>query len=276
MAAVDFQAAVPREVGDMSIQLMTLVLEDWGGSGTSVFEWIGVVGAGLFLLFMILRLLSGLTSGDRYKALVNLDSAAQGALSVEIAKAEDRTSGEIAVVVLERSDRHPAAHWISGALFLLVGSAMLTQWMPWEHPAWFFACQLGLGLGGALLALAVPGFRRGFVTEERASEMAEEQSIQEFYALGLQDTDDRTGVLLFVSLFERRVIILGDDGIDAKIDAKHWEGVRNAVLDGVKQGQLQQGLQKAVQDLGRVLHEHFPVTGNNPNELPDHVIVRRE
>ncbi len=277
MAAADSEAVVPREVGDMQMTLaMIMALEDWGAGPTPWAEWIGFALAILLTVFLVMRLRTALSQRARYRARATLDEKAQALVATAIASAEDHTSGEIAVVVLERSDRHPAAHWISGALFLMIGSALLTQWMPWDQPVLFFALQFGMGLLGALLALVLPGFRRGFVTEGRATEMAEEQSVQEFYALGLQNTVGRTGVLLFVSLLERRVIVLGDEGIDSKLGAEAWAGVRNCVLDGVKNGELQAGLIAAVGKVGKVLSEHFPVEGDNPNQLDNHVIVRRE
>jgi putative membrane protein len=264
-----------------SMLLMMAVLEegtaeDWGAGQFPWAEWIGFGFAALLGVLLWMRVLTAFKEGGRYKALSVLDEASQTQLAGEIEKAEDHTSGEIAVVVVERSDRHPAAHWISGVLFVLVGSALLTQWLPWERPGLFFALQFSMGLLGMVLALALPGFRRGFITESRATEMATEQSLQEFYALGLQNTVGRTGVLLFVSLLERRVIVMGDEGIDSKVKPEDWGAVRDSVLDGVKAGELQAGLQVAVERIGKVLAEHFPVEGDNPNELDNHVIVRRE
>lgn len=261
----------------MNVQAtMGLLDGSWGEGSLPITEWIGFGGALLVSLFVLARVVLGALQAGRFDAQQTLDSTARKALEAEIAEAETHTTGEIAVVVLERSDRHPAAHWMSGLLFVILGSAVATQWMPWDSPALFYAVQFGFGALGLVLALLVPGFRRGFVTEERATEMATEQCLQEFYSLGLHRTADQTGVLLFVSLFERRVIVLGDSGIDAKVDLALWEGARNAVLEGVKAGDLQQGLHSGLERIGAVLAEHFPLTGDNPNELPNHVIVRRE
>jgi putative membrane protein len=161
-------------------------------------------------------------------------------------------------------------------LTLLLGSALAAPWMPWSEPVLFFAVQLAFGGLGVAAALWVPGFRRVFVTEERASETAEEQAFQEFYRHGLQRTAGETGVLLFVSLFERRVIVLGDRGIDEKLNARHWEQVDQAVLAGIRAGDLPAGLSRALTECGEVLAQHFPATGANPNEVFDHVMVRRE
>ena len=153
---------------------------------------------------------------------------------------------------------------------------LLTTWLPWDRPALFFLCQLGLGCAGFLAARLVPGFKRAFISEARADEMAGEQALQEFYAHGLHRTQEATGVLLFVSLLERRVIVLGDEGIDAKLDASDWEATDTAVLEGVCSGSLKDGLAAGIQRTADVLAEHFPSTDGDRDEVPNHVIVRAE
>ena len=112
--------------------------------------------------------------------------------------------------------------------------------------------------------------------EDRATAVAEEQAFQEFYANGLHRTENETGVLLFVSLFERRVVVLADEGIDGKVEPGFWEGIDVAVLDEVRDGSLRNGLVEAVRRVGDRLSESFPWVEGDRNEIPDRVIVRRE
>jgi putative membrane protein len=104
--------------------------------------------------------------------------------------------------------------------------------------------------------------------------MAREQAVQEFAALALQRTRARTGVLIFVSLFERRVVVLGDDAIHARVGDAEWLAVDGLVIERVRDGALADGLVAGVERVGAVLAEHFPVSGDAQNELPDHLIVR--
>ena len=117
-------------------------------------------------------------------------------------------------------------------------------------------------------------YKRQF--EDRATAVAGEQAFQEFYAQGLHRTRLGTGVLLFVSLFERRVIVLADEGIDAKVDAAFWEGVDAAVLDGIRRGSLRDGLVDGIRRVGEILETDFPPPDDDVNEIPDRVIVRKE
>jgi len=252
---------------------------EWTPEHSVPSDWVatlGLAGAGLFAAGFLFLLLRALAQRARYRATQALGAAERAELAAEIARAEEKTIGEIVVVVLERSDRHPAAEWLAGALALVVGSVLLAGWLPWDRPALFFACQLALGAAGFLAARTVPGFKRVFVSEDRADEVAGEQAVQEFHAHGLHRTQAATGVLLFVSLLERRVVVLGDAGIDAKLDASYWEATDAAVLEGVRAGSLLRGLEAGVRRCAEVLAEHFPRTADDRDEIPNHVVVRRE
>lgn len=256
-----------------------LALDDWAADHSASFDWLGTLGfAGAVLaaaMFLAL-LIRGISQSARYRATSTLGDSERGKLAGEIAEAEQRTIGEIVVVVLERSDRHPGAEWMAGALVMVAGSMLLTGWLPWNHPTWFFASQLALGALGFLAARCVPGFKRAFISEDRAEEMAREQALQEFYAQGLHRTQQATGVLIFASLLERRVVVMGDEGIDAKLDASAWEATDRAILDGIRSGSLEQGLAAGIRVAADLLEEHFPSREGDRDELPNHVIVRAE
>lgn len=258
---------------------MLALSQIWGTDHSGSFDWaatLGLVGAGLAAGVFFLLLFRGLSQAGRYRATDVLGESERAELAAEITAAEERTVGEIVVVVLERSDRHPAAEWMAGTLTLLFGSVLLAGWLPWDQPTLFFFCQLGLGALGFLAARLIPGFKRAFISEPRADEMAREQALQEFYAHGLHRTQAATGVLLFVSLLERRVIVLGDEGIDAKLSSSDWEATDKAVLEGICSGSLKDGLAAGIQRTADVLAEHFPGTDEDRDEVPNHVIVRAE
>ena len=197
-------------------------------------------------------------------------------MHAELAAAERRTTAEILPVVLERSDPHPDALWRAALACALVGSAALALWLPWDRPWLLVLLQLALGALGYATALLLHDFRRVFVDEDRARAVAEEQAFQEFHRYGLHHTAGRTGVLLFVSLLERRAIVLADEGIDARATSETWAHANQQVLDGIRRGSLCAGLQAGIQGVGEVLARHFPIGEGNRNEITDRVIVRRE
>ena len=258
---------------------LALAQSDWAAEHSAPFDWagtLGLVGAALFALAFLVLLVRANLQRHRYRATGVLGEAERSELAAEIADAEGRTVGEIVVVVLERSDRHPGAEWLAATMTMLLGSALLVVWLPWDRPAALLACQFALGAAGYLTARFVPGFKRAFISEERADEMANEQALQEFYAHGVHGTRDATGVLLFVSLLERRIVVLGDKGIDAKLDTSDWEAADAAILEGVREGSLKRGLIEGIRRCAKVLAEHFPRAEDDRDEVPNHVIVRRE
>jgi len=262
LTRVDFAQAGAHAQWEPGAPRWLYVVDDWG-------PWV----LGLIVFALIVR---AILHQRRYSAIAVFDARAQERVHDALMAAEAKTVGEIVPVVLERSDGHPSADWLSALTLLLVGSALLAARLPWHAPHWLILCQLALGMVGFALSRALPAWKRMFVSEARATEMAGEQATQEFYRLRLQDTHAHTGVLLFVSLFERRVIVLGDIGIHAKVGDEHWAAARDAVLEGAAQGRLEAGLVQGIACCGTQLERHFPWTHGDRNEIPDRVVVRRE
>lgn len=212
----------------------------------------------------------------RYRAIDVLSASDLEAVHAALRAAEQRSVGEIVPMIVERSDTHPAAQWRAAVAMATAGSLLLAPWLPFDAPHWLFACQVGLGLAGFGLARALVDLRRSFVHESRATALAEEQAFQEFFRLKLHESAARSGVLLFVSLFERRVVVLADAGIDERVpDAAAWTATRDAVLAGIARGSLRDGLLAGIGHLGDVLADHFPATSGR-NEIPDRVIVQSD
>jgi putative membrane protein len=233
----------------------------------------GPVAAALLLLVLLAR---AILHRPRYRALAVLGEAERERVHAALREAERRTAGEIVPIVLERSDRHPGADWLAAMTFLLVGSALLAPHLSWDSPPLVLLAQLGLGAAGFLAARALPGFKRLFVSETRATEMAEEQAQQEFFANALHRTEGSSGILLFVSLLERRSIVLADEGIASRVAPETWAEADRSVLEGIRRGSLCDGLVAAIAACGAVLAEHAPWREGDRNELPDRLIVRRE
>jgi putative membrane protein len=248
-------------------------------------DWPVDVGAAAHLPLVGLLVFLGLWSALVLRAVVlrkrtqvahALGSEELTAVHAALVAAERRTIGEILPVVLERSDRHEDAAWRAALSVLATGSLLLLPWLPWHAPLALLALQAAMAGVGYASARTLPEFLRPFLVEARARERVEEQAFLEFHRYGLASTEARTGVLLFVSLLERRAVVLADVGVDARITPGQWEATNAAVLAGLARGSLRDGLLAGIENAGRVLAEHFPVAANDRNEVPDRVIVRRE
>jgi putative membrane protein len=260
------------------VSLLALRAQDWSAGGhaepAAWYRTFGLIGPWVALAALAFLIARSLLHARRYRARAVLGDAEQERVRSAIRAAERRTVGEVVPVVVERSDPHPSAEWLAALGFLLAGSAALLPHLPWRAPFAFLLTQLAFGALGFALARALPGFKRLFVFESRASAVANEQAFQEFYANGLHRTQGATGVLIFVSLLERRVVVMADEGIAARVAPEAWKEVDELALAGIRRGSLAEGLESAVARAGELLAAHCPWGEGDRNELPDRLIVR--
>jgi putative membrane protein len=242
----------------------------------SIWALLGIIGPAICVALLVFFLVRALVRHRRYRVVASFAEADERAVRRALAEAERKTVGEILPVVVERSDPHPGADWLAALAFALVGSALLAAWLPWNRPFLVLVSQLAMGAVGFALARLLPDFKRVFIFEDRATEVAGEQAFQEFHRNALHKTEAATGVLLFVSLLERRVIVLADEGIDAKVDAGFWADTDDLVLEGIRRGSLRDGLVAGIRRVGEELATDFPWTEGDRNEIPDRVIVRTQ
>lgn len=92
-----------------------------------------------------------------------------------------------------------------------------------------------------------------------------------FDELGMTKTKDRNGVLIYVSVPGRKVAVIGDVAIHAKLGDGYWRGVLELILEQFKQDRFCEGLCAGVERLGEQLSAHFPYQREDVNELSDDV-----
>lgn len=96
-------------------------------------------------------------------------------------------------------------------------------------------------------------------------------ALRNFRRLGMENTRDRTGVLIFLLLGERKLQILGDAGIHAKLGEAVWARIAEEIAGHCRAGRLHDGLMAGLTRVGARLAEHFPARPGDRNELPDRV-----
>jgi putative membrane protein len=90
-------------------------------------------------------------------------------------------------------------------------------------------------------------------------------------------TQRRTGILLFVSLFERRVAVIGDSGIHSRVAPAEWDAIAAAVAAGIRAGHPGPAIAAAVDACGRLMERHGLVgEPGDRNELPDGPFIGAE
>lgn len=192
--------------------------------------------------------------------------------------AEKRTSGEIVPMIASASYEYPMANVIGAAVIALPVAIAVTDlagnWL------WIGGQNMWLFMGAFSVLFAVchfivkrsPWLKRWFVSRREMDTEVEEAAVTRFYREGLHRTRDETGVLIFVSVFERRVWILADRGINDKVTKDHWEGPVKTITEGIRQRRQGEAICEAVTAVGQLLAAHFPIKSDDRDEL-DNLIV---
>lgn len=225
--------------------------------------------------------------------MYNLESEKRALITDAIKRNEAKTSGEIYCVIARKSDDY--------RIFVLLWAAVLAIIIP------LILALMGIDLGVAVadigndwaqfnnsainsnniyvdltiqafilvVAAILSGFESvvlaltpNFIKRQGVHKFARDQ----FLAHGIHQTDEKTGVLIYVSLAEHIVEIVADSGIYQKVDKSVWGDAIGKILSKTKAGDLSGGLIDGIDDIGAILAQHFPPTPQNPNEITDSVV----
>ena len=100
-----------------------------------------------------------------------------------------------------------------------------------------------------------------------------ERAQQLFSLLRVWDTRDNSGVLLYLQLAERRVEIVADRGIAARVAPEQWQALCAAFALEIRAMPADAAVLACLGRINALLSEHFPATADNPRELPDDPVV---
>ncbi len=202
-------------------------------------------------------------------------------IKTAVASAENKTAGEIMPVIARRSSSYPAPEWRGGAITaVLTAAALCIFWLPgraWSEPKTLdYLLPLVLCAGafaaGYFAVNLIPFLERLLSSSAEIDDAIGNAVFREFMVNDVVNTRDRSGVLIYVSLFERRVQILADSGINAKVDQSAWKEAVDEIATGIKKGELSRALSSAIGKIGEMLATHFPVKSDDTNELGDLII----
>jgi putative membrane protein len=203
-----------------------------------------------------------------------------------IKEAEKKTSGEIVPYIVHYSDFYWEAHFKSALFFNLLALVsfftfyqfqnfgIISKWSKWDEyltiPLVILFTFIMTFIG--LLICYIPFIKRLFagrkLIEERVNSRAKEAFLEREVFL----TKNRTGILIFISFLEHRVVVLGDSGINQRVSYEQWKEVVNYVIEGIKNNDLASGIEKAIQRCGELLQESgLAIEINDINELSDEI-----
>ena len=96
--------------------------------------------------------------------------------------------------------------------------------------------------------------------------------MQAFFRQRLYRTEAQNGILLYISVFEHRVWILGDTGINDKIPQEQWQEIVDIVTNGIKKNRQAEAICEAITRIGTLLQEFFPYSEDDKDELHNLII----
>jgi len=196
------------------------------------------------------------------------------AIRAATAAAERKTAGELVVYVTERCDPHGEVGWkaalIGGAVGALCAAFTVWRFGGWGAPDYLWmliGLQLGLVVGWA--ASRFDAAARRLIGQEALDSRVERRAAEAFLEEQVFATRNRTGDLVFLALFEHRVLVLADDGINERVDDGAWEEISDELALGLRRGTPAPALIHAVERCADLLAEHGISPLDPANELSD-------
>lgn len=226
-----------------------------------------------------------------YKRLIkklSLSEEALESIKKAVAAEEAKTTGEIALAVTAESGKYSFWEllWSNGfaALVLAIlipfsaGINAFFQKFYWDSvPAWivpcvFVAVAFIVVLAGFLLC-NIPAIDRLIIPAAERKQTVSARAMQYFAESGVYETAEHSGILIFVSYMEREVRIIADSGISSKISQDMWNLIADELCENLHKGEIEKAFTSAIEKCGILLAENFPNHEENPNELPDGLVI---
>ncbi|HMW07379.1 MAG TPA: hypothetical protein PK079_07960 [Leptospiraceae bacterium] len=187
--------------------------------------------------------------------------------------AEKTTSAEIVPVFYESCGLYPDTYWKSGIFFAaaysfcyLFYTKLTNTWG--DSLSKFFVMQMTSGLIGVAAVYLIPAWKRLLTDKMFVKQRVRDVAYRVFLEESVFNTKTRTGMLLFISFFEKEALILGDEGINQKVTPDVWEGILSQLIQGMKSGEKTNSIIAAIRSMGNLLKQ-YPIDAKDTNELRD-------
>jgi putative membrane protein len=208
-------------------------------------------------------------------------------IEARIEAAESASDAEIVpVVVVESHDYAFYEFRVAILLGLLTFLACLVWIHPlenllqsnlWGYQAYHLVLATGLLAFGVMLVVYllvnIPWLDRQVIPGRVMAQRVRERALRAFAESKVSHTEKRLGLLIFVSLLERRVEILADTGLSGKIAPEIWQQIVSDMGRIMHQAGWVDGVLHGVEQAGQVLAVHFPASGSRSNRLADEVTL---
>ena len=201
--------------------------------------------------------------------------------------AESKTSGEIATAIIKESDNYAFFELlfalIVGFIYFFVimfftdKIESIIKQMFWDYSnnylLAFYGFSTFLIISLFYLFANIPFIDKLIVPHSIMNKKVNQRAVRYFMESGVYNTKDRTGILIFISILEKRVELLADKGINSKINQNEWDSIVGNITKGIKINEIFKHLSESILTCGQLLEKHFPIQKNDKNELRDDIDI---
>jgi len=194
-----------------------------------------------------------LSAADRKKIQKSVEAAGQ------------QSSGKIAAMIVSASRPYPMANVLGATALSLPLSLVFTPIIGegiglYAQDMWVFAALFSLLFSLLYPVIDLfPWFKRVFISAADIAAAAEEAAATAFFKEGIYRAKNDAGVLIFISILERRVFLLAGRGINGKVTPNQWQRIVRHIISGIRQNRRAEAIREAVDMIGKLLKTHFPV-----------------
>ena len=201
-------------------------------------------------------------------AQTEFDQSACDQLAQCVRDIEAETDAEIVIVVRARSGSYRHADYLTGAL-VAFAALLFLLFLPVEfHLYWIPLDVLLFFILGAYVSSRTSAIRRLMTTKKFRADAVREGAAAMFYEAGIANTENEMGVLVYLSLLERRLELIADRGVLKAAPPLEWNERLFELRQAGRRPQMKT-LIESLRAMGELLAKVLPPTGENPNELPD-------
>jgi putative membrane protein len=196
------------------------------------------------------------------------DEAAREALTNCVQEIETATDAELVLIVRARSGSYQHADYLFGAILAFASLLFLVFSPFYFHPYWVAIDVPLLFILGAFTSSRSNSIRRLMTTEKFRSAAVRTAAAAMFYEAGIANTTAEMGVLIYLSILERRLELIADRGVLKVVPSLEWNQMIFELHEAGRKPEPQR-LFEPLSRLGKLLACHCPATGENPDELPN-------
>lgn len=205
-------------------------------------------------------------------------------IKAAVKQAEDKISGEIVPVIVERSGRYLIANYkgsLIGASLAFMAMIVLDRYIITDasntlfyDPVFIFFVVILGGVIGALIPHYSEVFRRMLLSQVYMDQTTRQRAENAFLEEEVFNTRQRTGIMIFISFFEHEVMVMADRGISKVVEQKQWDLIVADLVSQMRAGKIIEGLEAGIKQCGDLLLEKgFKKTDDDINELSDDLRV---